>query len=81
MPRFRKMAGYKTPGSLAERAGDLDVELPFGTCAACEGLSSYWTFTDPSLGERRIANRFTILPMEGWDGSEDGSPTERVRRR
>ncbi len=28
-----------------------------------------------------IGNRFCILPMEGWDGTSDGRPTELVRRR
>ena len=27
------------------------------------------------------ANRFCILPMEGWDGTSDGRPTELVERR
>lgn len=26
-------------------------------------------------------NRFAILPMEGWDGTDDGRPTDLVRRR
>ena len=32
-------------------------------------------------GDRPLANRFTILPMEGWDGTADGRPTDLVRRR
>ena len=28
-----------------------------------------------------LHNRFTILPMEGWDGTADGRPTDLVRRR
>jgi NADPH2 dehydrogenase len=28
-----------------------------------------------------VGNRFAILPMEGWDGTEDGRPTELTRRR
>lgn len=30
---------------------------------------------------RVAANRFAILPMEGWDGTADGRPTDLVRRR
>jgi NADPH2 dehydrogenase len=30
---------------------------------------------------RRAPNRFAVLPMEGWDGTDDGRPTELVRRR
>ena len=30
---------------------------------------------------KRIGNRFCIHPMEGWDGTLDGRPTEATRRR
>ena len=33
------------------------------------------------LGDRTIGNRFCIHPMEGWDGTADGLPTERTLRR
>ncbi len=33
------------------------------------------------VGHRSIGNRLAILPMEGWDGTHDGRPTELVRRR
>jgi NADPH2 dehydrogenase len=29
----------------------------------------------------RVGNRFCILPMEGWDGTADGNPTDLTRRR
>ena len=29
----------------------------------------------------RSPNRFAVLPMEGWDGTTDGRPTDLVRRR
>jgi NADPH2 dehydrogenase len=29
----------------------------------------------------RIANRIVVQPMEGWDGTADGRPTEKTRRR
>jgi NADPH2 dehydrogenase len=28
-----------------------------------------------------VGNRFAILPMEGWDGTPDGAPTDLTRRR
>ncbi len=28
-----------------------------------------------------VGNRFAILPMEGWDGQEDGKPSDLTRRR
>jgi NADPH2 dehydrogenase len=44
-------------------------------------LASPFTFTDGSAGTRTVGNRFTVLPMEGWDGGADGEPTDLVRRR
>src|SRR5262252_2195594 len=33
------------------------------------------------LNGRKIGNRFAIHPMEGWDGTADGEPTELTERR
>ena len=33
------------------------------------------------VGRVRVGNRFCILPMEGWDGTRDGEPTDLTRRR
>jgi NADPH2 dehydrogenase len=38
--------------------------------------------TQPILREGiRIANRFAVQPMEGWDGTSDGNPSEHTVRR
>ena len=34
-----------------------------------------------SCNERMIGNRFCVLPMEGWDGTSDGKPSELTQRR
>ena len=31
--------------------------------------------------QRRVGNRFCILPMEGWDGTTDGEPSDLTTRR
>ncbi|HEV7893169.1 MAG TPA: hypothetical protein VGP08_21315 [Pyrinomonadaceae bacterium] len=33
------------------------------------------------VGDVSIGNRFAVHPMEGWDGTADGRPTELTRRR
>ena len=33
------------------------------------------------VGKVRVGNRFCILPMEGWDGTRDGKPSELTVRR
>src|SRR4029077_2610002 len=32
-------------------------------------------------GRARVGDPFCILPMEGWDGTPDGEPSELTRRR
>ena len=34
-----------------------------------------------AVNGQRIGNRFAILPMEGWDGTRDGKPSDLTRRR
>jgi 2,4-dienoyl-CoA reductase-like NADH-dependent reductase (Old Yellow Enzyme family) len=34
-----------------------------------------------TIAGRRLPNRFAVLPMEGWDGTADGRPSELVKRR
>jgi 2,4-dienoyl-CoA reductase-like NADH-dependent reductase (Old Yellow Enzyme family) len=36
---------------------------------------------DESAGVLTVPNRLAALPMEGWDGTTDGHPTDLVRRR
>ena len=33
------------------------------------------------LGDVRVGNRFCVLPMEGWDGTPDGEPSDLTTRR
>ncbi len=48
---------------------------------ATDPLATPFTFTDAGAGRRAVGNRFCVLPMEGWDGTGDGAPTDLVRRR
>src|SRR3970282_2196275 len=43
------------------------AESPFGRPLEADGL--------------RAGNRFCILPMEGWDGTPSGEPTDLTERR
>jgi len=44
-------------------------------------LATPVSFVDASAGEFVSPNRFAVLPMEGWDATTDGRPTELVERR
>lgn len=76
---YPRVAKLRTPEQFLEHLAALGVEMPFDPELA--------TGTDAPLartyhvGERAIGNRFCILPMEGWDGESDGSPSELTRRR
>jgi len=58
------------------RLDDLGISLPFTDPPAIDAVAA-----PVDIAGRRAANRFAILPMEGWDGTDDGRPTDLVRRR
>jgi 2,4-dienoyl-CoA reductase-like NADH-dependent reductase (Old Yellow Enzyme family) len=55
----------------------LGVSLPFAEVVDAHGMLAQPLDTGCGVA----ANRFAILPMEGWDGTADGRPTDLVRRR
>jgi 2,4-dienoyl-CoA reductase-like NADH-dependent reductase (Old Yellow Enzyme family) len=77
---YRHVASLKTANAfrdyLAESgiALDFDVELQSGTHAP---LAQPYRLPNGFV----IRNRFAVLPMEGWDGTTDGCPTELTFRR
>lgn len=71
-----------TVDDLQARADRLGIELPIEVDVDPSGpLAEPFSTVDGSAGELRVGNRWTILPMEGWDGTADGLPTDLVRRR
>jgi NADPH2 dehydrogenase len=75
---------FKTPGKFKEvasfRARWHEVAPDLGCDPELSGAAG--PLGEPfSLGERRIGNRWAIHPMEGWDGTTDGLPTEYTLRR
>lgn len=57
----------------------LGITLPFDLeSVEDDPLARPLTLTAPPA---TLANRFAVLPMEGWDGTDDGRPTDLVRRR
>jgi len=54
----------------------LGVDLPFADPPVLDALRA-----PIDVAGRTCTNRFAILPMEGWDGTDDGRPTDLVRRR
>ena len=60
----------------------LGVDLPFDPVVDPAGtLARPLTMRDGTAGELVAGNRWCVLPMEGWDATTDGRPTDLVRRR
>jgi len=83
-PDIVQVKRLRTVASLRERLTVLGVADQLGvdeTVDPAGPLASPFTFTDASAGATTVGNRFTVLPMEGWDGDPSGAPTDLVRRR
>jgi len=77
--RFPKLATVKRAEDLRRRFAEWGHPLPVDDTPCPETLGRP---IPAGIGlPKPIGNRFAILPMEGWDGSADGRPTELVRRR
>ena len=76
---FPRLASLKTVEEFQRHLRGLKIPLPFDE-ALTVGPSS--PLGQPFVRKRdTIGNRFCILPMEGWDGTTDGKPTDLTRRR
>jgi len=71
------MAKIKSADDLTARLAELGLDLPFDRNVEPAGpLAQPLPWSGGSIG-----NRFCILPMEGWDGTADGKPSDLTRRR
>ena len=77
--RFPKLATLKSAEDLRLRLADLGHPLAVDD-AVRPGVLARPIPAGTGI-PRAIGNRFAILPMEGWDGTPDGRPTDLVRRR
>jgi len=76
---YRRIASLKTADQFLEYTEKLRLRFPFDRELV---VGSGKFLAKPFLlGDQRIGNRFSILPMEGWDGETDGSPSEHTQRR
>ena len=79
----RRIATIRSVTEFRGFAGSLGIDLPIDDAVdagPAAPLAKPLTVNDPS-GPIRVGNRFAILPMEGWDGTTDGHPTDLTRRR
>ena len=76
---YRKIPTFKSSYEFAGYAEGLGLKLP---CDHEIEFGPDAPLAQPyHLEERIIGNRFCALPMEGWDGTLDGKPTDLTFRR
>ena len=72
--KIRRLASIKTAAEFKKYLRENNITLPFAEKTTALN-------TPYQLDGKTIGNRFAILPMEGWDCTPDGHPTDLVRRR
>ncbi len=78
--KYRTVAQLRTPVQFQEYQKRLGIGLPFDEIlenGEAAPLAQPYTLKDGF----RIGNRFCTHPMEGWDGTTDGLPSEYTYRR
>jgi 2,4-dienoyl-CoA reductase-like NADH-dependent reductase (Old Yellow Enzyme family) len=77
--RFPRIAALKTADLLRRHLTTNGIPLEFDdTLASPESSPLAAPLT---VGNVTIGNRFCVLPMEGWDGTTDGKPSDLTIRR
>ena len=80
MPTYKRIAQLKTANQFRGYIASLGIDLPFDEemqAGSDAPLAQTYTLKDGFV----IGNRFCTHPMEGWDGTLDGKPTDLVARR
>jgi len=78
-PPYPRIATLKTAAAFRQHLDRSQIHLAFDDQLAAPQASP---FARPiEVDGSRVGNRFCILPMEGWDGTSDGAPSELTRRR
>jgi NADPH2 dehydrogenase len=76
---YPKLATIKTVAAFRELLDSLGIDIP---CDESIVPAPESPLSQPiNVLGRAVGNRWAIQPMEGWDGTTDGRPTEHTRRR
>jgi 2,4-dienoyl-CoA reductase-like NADH-dependent reductase (Old Yellow Enzyme family) len=79
MSEVRRVAQLKTADDFRAHLAALDVDMPLDETLH-QGPQS--PLAQPCIVDgAMVGNRFAVLPMEGWDGTRDGRPSELTLRR
>jgi 2,4-dienoyl-CoA reductase-like NADH-dependent reductase (Old Yellow Enzyme family) len=77
--KYPRVASFKTTDAFRAHLERSAIPLGFDDDLAAPADSPLARPID--VDGVRVGNRFCILPMEGWDGSRDGEPSDLTRRR
>ncbi|MFM1996876.1 MAG: hypothetical protein RLZZ111_1263, partial [Planctomycetota bacterium] len=79
-PKHPRIARFRTPAELREHLAAISAPIPLddGVLSAADGSPLAAPVT---IGGRAVGNRWCIHPMEGWDATLDGLPTDTLLRR
>jgi 2,4-dienoyl-CoA reductase-like NADH-dependent reductase (Old Yellow Enzyme family) len=79
MSDYPRVASLKTAAAFRAHLDRGAIRIAFDDELAAPGQSP---LAQPiEVDGVRVGNRFCILPMEGWDGTADGEPSDLTRRR
>ena len=78
-PRFPRVAALKTADAFRRHLESSGITLGFDDALAPPAESPL--AAPLAVHGVTIGNRFCILPMEGWDGTTDGKPSDLTIRR
>ena len=79
-PQFPRMAQLKTTADLRTYLDKNEIGLPFDEALLLPDESPF-NRAIPLKSGKTIGNSLCILPMEGWDGTADGRPSEFTKNR
>src|SRR6267142_1656887 len=77
--KILRIGSVKNVAQFVEHLRALQLRIPCDSAVLPAAESPLFSMV--SRGSIKIGNRFAINPMEGWDGTADGSPTENTLRR
>ncbi len=80
---YTRIAQLRTPEQFSEHIRSLGIVLDFDPelLSAPESPLAQPYHLQLSTLNLQLSNRWCVLPMEGWDATTDGKPTELVTRR
>ena len=78
---YPRIAQLRTPEQFADHIRFLGIQLDFDSELISPSPLAQRYLLPLSTHHFPLSNRWCVLPMEGWDASSDGKPTELVTRR